>query len=97
METFNANFVSVSDKSLLGVTKHGNHGFGLKSSGVIKKLKKDPESKLTTSESDQTTQNSCKLLGICDKSSDDLQSSSVEAIMAANNEVAVCESITIDK
>ena len=98
MERFNANFVKVSDKSLLGITKRGNHGFGSTGFGVIKKLKKDPESELTTSESDQTTsQNSCKLLAICDKSSDDLQISSEEAIMAVNNEVVVHESITIDE
>ena len=98
MEKFNANFVKVSDKGLLGITKHGNHGFGSTSFEVIKKLKKDPESELTTSESDQTTsQNSCKLLAICDKSSDDLQISSEEAIMAVNNEVVVHESITIDE
>ena len=28
MEKFNANFVKVSDKSLLGIIKRGNHGFG---------------------------------------------------------------------
>ena len=50
MERFNANFVKVSDKSLLGITKRANHGFGLPGFGVIKKLKKDPESELTTSE-----------------------------------------------
>ena len=103
MERFNANFVKVSDKSLLGITKRGNHGFRSTGFGVIKKLKKDPESELTkseltTSESDQTTsQNSCKLLAICDKSSDDLQISSEEAIMAVNNEVVVHEPITIDE
>ena len=98
MEKFNANFVQVSDKSLLGITKRGNLGFGSTGFGVIKKLKKDPESELTTSESDQTTsQNSCKLLAICDKSSDDLQISSEEAIMAVNNEVVVHESIAVDK
>ena len=90
MEKFNANFVKVSDKSLLGITKHGNHGFRSTGFGVIKKLKKDPESELTTSElttfeSDQTTsQNSCKLLAICDKASDDLQISSEEAIIAVS-------------
>ena len=98
MEKFNANFVKVSDKGLLGITKHGNHGFGSTSFEVIKKLKKDPESELTTSESDQTTsQNSCKLLAICDESSDDLQISSEKVIMAVNNEVVVHESITIDE
>ena len=50
MERFNANFIKVSDKRLLGITKRANHGFGLPGFGVIKKLKKDPESELTTSE-----------------------------------------------
>ena len=50
MEKFNANFVKVFDKSLLGITKRGNYGFGSTGFGVIKKLKKDPESELTTSE-----------------------------------------------
>ena len=103
MKKLNANFVKVSDKSLLGITKRGNHGFRSTGFRIIKKLKKDPESELTTSElttseSDQTTsQNSCKLLAICDKSSDDLQISSEEAIMAVSNEVIVHESITIDE
>ena len=103
MEKFNANFAKISDKSLLGITKRGIHGFGSTGFGIIKKLKKYPESELTTSElttseSDQTTsQNSCKLLAIYNKSSDDLQISSEEAIMAVNNEVVVHESITIDK
>ena len=98
MEKCNENFVKFSDKSLLGITKRGNHGFRLTGFGVIKKLKKDPESELTTSESDQTaSQNWWELLAICDKSSDDLQISSEEAIMAVNNEVVVHESITIDE
>ena len=50
MEKINANFVKVSDNSLLGKTKRGNHGFGSTGFGVIKKLKNDPESELTTSE-----------------------------------------------
>ena len=44
MKKFNANFVKVFDKSLLGITKGGNYGFGSTDFGVIKKLKKDPES-----------------------------------------------------
>ena len=44
MEKFNANFVKVSDKNLLDIIKRGNHGFGSTGFGVIKKLKKDPES-----------------------------------------------------
>ena len=96
MKKFHANFVKVFDESLLGMVGFGSAGFG-----VIKKLKKDPESELTTSElttseSDQTTsQNSCKLLAICDKSSDDLQISSEKAVMVVNNEVVV--SIKLDE
>ena len=103
MEKLIANFAKVFDKSLLGITKRGNYGFGSTGFGVIKKLKKDPESELTTnelttSESDQTTsQNSCKLLAICDKSIDDLQINSEKAVMAVNNEVVVHESIKIDE
>ena len=63
MEKFNANFVKVSDKNLLDIIKRGNHGFGSTGFGVIKKLKKDPESELTTSERNQTiSQKSYKLL-----------------------------------
>ena len=96
MKKFHAHFVKVFDESLLGMVGFGSAGFG-----VIKKLKKDPESELTTSElttseSDQTTsQNSCKLLAICDKSSDDLQISSEKAVMVVNNEVVV--SIKLDE
>ena len=45
MKKFHANFVKVFDESLLGMVGFGSAGFG-----VIKKLKKDPESELTTSE-----------------------------------------------
>ena len=38
MEKLNLNFIKVSDKSLLGITKCGNHGFGSVGFGVIKKL-----------------------------------------------------------
>ena len=63
MEKFNANFVKVSDKNLLDIIKRGNHGFGSTGFGVIKKLKKDPESELTTSGRNQTiSQKSYKLL-----------------------------------
>ena len=89
MEKFNANFVQDSDKGLLGKTKCRNHGFGSTGFSVIKKLKNDSETESTTSESAQTTaQNSYKMLQlVCEKSNDDLQISSEEAIRAVNNEV----------
>ena len=63
MEKFNANFVQVSDKGLLGKTKRGNDGFGSTGFSVIKKLKNDSESESTTSKSEQiTAQNSWKVL-----------------------------------
>ena len=66
---------------------------------VIRKHKNDSEIESTTSESEQTTaQNSCELLQVvCEKSNDDLQVSSEEAIMAVNNEVVVHEWITFDE
>ena len=85
MEKFNAKFVQVFDKGLLGKTKRGNDGFGSTGVSVIKKSKND-SNKSTASESEQTTaQNSCKMLQVvCEKSDDELQISSEEAIMAVN-------------
>ena len=73
MKNFNANFVQVSDKSLLGKTKHGNDGFGSTEFSVIQKIKNDSEIESTASESEQTTaQNSCKMLQVfCETSNDD--------------------------
>ena len=51
MKKFNANFVQVSDKSLLGKTKHGNDGFGSTGFSVIQKIKNDSEIESTASES----------------------------------------------
>ena len=98
MEKFNEHFVQVFDKDLLGKTKRGNDGLGSTGVSVIKKSKNDSD-KLKTSESEQiTAQNSCKMLQVvCEKSNDDLQISSEEAIMAVNNEVVIHESITIDE
>ena len=97
MEKFNANFVQVSDKGLLGKTKRGNDGFGLMGFSLIKKLKNDSEIESTTSESEQTTsQNSYKMLQlVCQKSNDDLQISSEEAIMAVNNEVLLMNQLQL--
>ena len=99
MEKFNANFHRVSDQELLGKTKRGSDGFGSTGVHVIQKAKKEGKIELTTSESEQATaQNSCKMLEIvCEKSKDDLQISSEEAIMTVNKEVVVHESITIDE
>ena len=52
MEKFNANFLQVSDKGLLGKTKLGNDGSGLIGFSVIKKPKNDSEIESTTSESE---------------------------------------------
>ena len=98
MEKFNAKYFQVFDKGLPGKTKRGNDGFGSTRVGVIKKPKNDSD-KSTTSETEQTTaQNSCKMLQlVCEKSNDDLEISSEEAIMAVNNEVVLHELITIDE
>ena len=98
MENINVNFVQIFYKGLLGKTKRGNDGFGSTGVNVIKKPKNDSDES-TTSESEQTiAQNSCKMLQVvCEKSNNDLQISSEEAIMAVNNKVVVHESITIDE
>ena len=89
----------MSDQELLGKTKRGSDGFASTGVHVIQKAKKEDKIELTTSESEQATaQNSCKMLEIvCEKSKDDLQISSEEAIMTVNKEVVVHESITIDE
>ena len=99
MEKFNANFHRVSDQELLGKTKRRSDGFRSTGVHVIKKAKKEDKIELKTSEKEQATaQNSCKMLEIvCEKSKDDLQISSEEAIMTVNKEVVVHESIPIDE
>ena len=85
MEKFNANFVQVFDKGLLGKTKRGNDGFGSTGVSVIKKSKNDSDKSITSESEQATAQNSCKMLQVvCEKSNDDLQISSEEAIMAVN-------------
>ena len=99
MERFNANFHRVTDGHLLGQTERGYGGFG--STGVIvnKKAKKDDdEIELTTLENNQVIVASEENLQIIpEKSENEVQITSEEAIMSVNEEVAVHESITIDE
>ena len=97
MEKFNANFHRVSDPQLLGKTKRGNDGFGSTGVQVIKKAKTEDEIELTTSESKQVAVNSEEdLQMVLEKSEKNLQITSEEAVMTANNEVVVHESIIIE-
>ena len=99
MERFNANFHRVTDGHLLGQTERGYGGFG--STGVIvnKKAKKDDdEIELTTLENNQVIVTSEENLQIIpEKSENEVQITSEEAIMTVNDEVVVHESITIDE
>ena len=100
MERFITNFDRVTDQHLLGKTKRGNDGFGSKSVTVIKKVKKDDDNgiQLTASKKNEVIVNSeDNLQIISDKSENELQITSEEAIMAVNNDVVVHESITIDE
>ena len=99
MEKFNANFHRVTDKHLLGQTKWGNDGFGSTGVTVIKKAKKDDdEIELTTLENNQVIVASEENLQIIpEKSENEVQITSEEAIMTANDEVVVHEFITIDE
>ena len=72
--------------------------FGSTGVEVIKKAKKEDEIQLKTSESEQFTINSEEDLQIVpEKSEENLQITSEEAVMTVNNEVVVHESITIDE
>ena len=100
MEKFNANFHKVTDKHFLDQTKRGNDGFGLTGVTVIKKAKKDDddEIELTTLENDQVIVTSEENLQIIpEKSENEAQITSEEAIMTVNEDVVVHESITIDE
>ena len=99
MEKFNANFHRVTDKHLLGQTKRGNDGFGSTGVTVIKKAKKDDdEIELTTLENNQVIVASEENLQIIpEKSENEVQITSEEAIMTVNDEVVVHEFITIDE
>ena len=101
VEKFNASFHRLSEKHLLDKTKRGNDGFGSTGITVIKKVKKDDddvnEIQSTTSENNQVIANSEEDLQIIpEKSENESQITSEEAIMTVNNEVVVHESITID-
>ena len=101
VEKFNASFHRLSEKHLLDKTKRGNDGFGSTGITVIKKVKKDDddvnEIQSTTSENNQVIANSEEDLQIIpEKSENESQITSEEAIMTVKNEVVVHESITID-
>ena len=82
---------------MLGKTKRGNDGFGSTGVQVIKKAKTEDEIELTTSESKQVAVNSEEdLQMVLEKSEKNLQITSEEAVMTANNEVVVHESIIIE-
>ena len=99
MEKFNGNVSRVIDKHLLGQTKQGNDDFGSTGVTVIKKAKKDDdEIELTTLENNQVIVTSEENLQIIpEKSENEVQITSEEAIMTVNEEVVVYEVITIDK
>ena len=100
MEKFNANFHMVTDMHILGQTKRGNDGFGSTGVTVIKKAKKDDddEIELTTLENNQVIVTSEENLQIIpEKSENEVQITSEEAIMTVNEEVVVHESRTIDE
>ena len=94
----------MTDQQLLGKTKRGNNGFGSTGVTVIEKVKKDDDDddddngiQLATSENNQVKVNSEDNLQIIpEKSENELQITSEEAIMTVDNEVVVHESITID-
>ena len=98
MEKFNVNFHRVSNVHLLGSTKRGNDGFGSTGVQVIKRVKKEDEIQLTTSESEfvHAVDSEEDLQTVPQKSEENLQITFEEALMAVNNEVVVHESITID-
>ena len=71
--------------------------FGSTGVEVIKKAKKEDETQLKTSESEQFTINSEEDLQIVpEKSEENLQITSEEAVMTVNNEVVIHESIIIE-
>ena len=98
MEKVNANFHRVSNVHLLGSTTSGNDGFGSTGIQVIKRVKKEDEMQLTTSESEfvNAVDSEEDLQTVPQKSEENLQITSEEAVMTVNNEVVVHESMTID-
>ena len=100
MGKFNANVSRVTDKHLLGQTKQGNDDFGSTGVTVIKKAKKDDddEIELTTLENNQVIVTSEENLQIIpERSENEVQITSEEAIMNVNEEVVVYEAIAIDE
>ena len=97
MEKFNANFHRMSNVHLLGSTKRENDGFGSKGVQVIKRVKKEDEIQLTTSESKfvNAVDSDEDLQTVPQKSEENLQITFEEAVMTINNEVIVHELITI--
>ena len=98
MEKFNVEFRKVSDLAMLGKTKRGDDGFGSIGVEVIKKFKESqtenevitlPEEKVTGN-----TENNLKITS--EKAEDDLQITSVKAVMEVNGEVVINESVTIE-
>ena len=98
MEKFNANFHRVYNVHLLGSTKRGNDGSGSTGVQVIKRARKEDEIQLTTSENEfpNTVDSEEDLQTVPQKSEENLQITSEEAVMTVGNEVVVHESITID-
>ena len=98
MEKFNANFHRVYNAHLLGRTKRGNDGFGSTGVQVIKKTKKEDGIHLTTSESEFVNADSSEegLQTVPEKSEENLQIISEEAVMTVKNEVVAHESIIIE-
>ena len=97
MEKFNANFHRVSNVHLLGSTKRKNDGFGSTGVQVVKRVKKEDEIQLTTSENKfvNAVDSEEDLQMVPQKSEENLQITSEEAVMTVNNEVVVHELITI--
>ena len=82
---------------MLGKTKRGNDGFGSTGVQVLRKAKKEDKIQLTTSESEQVTVNSEDYLQmVLEKSEENFQITSEEAVMTVNNEVVAHESIIIE-
>ena len=98
MEKFNANFHRVYNAHLLGRTKRGNDGFGSTGVQVIKKTKKEDGIHLTTSESEFVNADNSEegLQTVPEKSEENLQIISEEAVMTVKNEVVAHESIIIE-
>ena len=88
----------MSNVHLLGSTKRGNDGFGSTGVQVIKRARKEDEIQLTTSENEfpNAVDSEEDLQTVPQKSEENLQITSEEAVMTVGNEVVVHESITID-